>query len=56
MIGDTRLDLEASIRAGVIGVGVLSGYDNFEELSLLSDIIKKDVLEAVEYIGRIGTK
>lgn len=54
MIGDTRLDLEASQRAGVDAVGVLSGYDNFEQLSTFNFIIKENALEAVRHITKRG--
>lgn len=54
MIGDTRLDIEASHRAGVESVAVLSGYDNEEELRGLTEIIKSDALEAVRYIAQRG--
>ncbi len=50
MIGDTRLDLESAKNANVNSVGVLSGYDNMEQLLTYSDVIKKDVLEAVRFI------
>jgi phosphoglycolate phosphatase len=52
MIGDTRLDLESSQRAGIGAVGVLSGYDNFKQLSVFDFIIKNDVLEAVRTIEK----
>jgi phosphoglycolate phosphatase len=52
MIGDTRLDLESSQRAGIGAVGVLSGYDNFKQLSEFDFIIKNDVLEAVRTIAK----
>ncbi|MDD5052265.1 MAG: HAD family hydrolase [Sulfuricurvum sp.] len=54
MIGDTLLDIEASQRAGIQSVAVLSGYDNEEQLLTLTDIIKPDVLEAVRYIAKRG--
>lgn len=54
MIGDTRLDLEASQRAGVEAVAVLSGYDNFEQLSTFKFIIKENALEAVRHIVKHG--
>lgn len=54
MIGDTRLDIEASNRAGIECVAVTSGYDNQEELLTLTDIIKNNVLEAVRYIAHKG--
>ncbi|MGZ5207819.1 MAG: HAD family hydrolase [Sulfuricurvum sp.] len=52
MIGDTRLDLEASVRAGVEAIGVLSGYDNYEQLSTFDFIIQENVLEAVRTIAK----
>ena len=52
MIGDTRLDLEASSRAGINAVGVLSGYDNLKQLSTFDFIIKNDALEAVQMIAK----
>ncbi len=52
MIGDTRLDLEASVRAGISAVGVLSGYDNLKQLSTFDFIIKNDALEAVKTIAK----
>ena len=52
MIGDTRLDLEASTRAGIGAIGVLSGYDNFKQLSAFDFIIKDDALEAVRSIEK----
>lgn len=54
MIGDTRLDLEASQRAGIDAVGVLSGYDTFEELSAFKFSIKANALEAVLHIVKHG--
>lgn len=54
MIGDTRLDLEASQRAGIDAVGVLSGYDNFDQLSTFKFPIKKNALEAVQHIIKRG--
>ncbi len=56
MIGDTRLDLECSVRAGVEAIGVLSGYDNFEQLSTFDFTIGQDVLEAVRHIAKKGIK
>ncbi|MBN2895999.1 MAG: HAD family hydrolase [Campylobacterales bacterium] len=50
LIGDTRLDLEAAQRAGIKGVAVLSGYDNYDQLLSFTNIIKTDALEAVDYI------
>ncbi len=56
LIGDTRLDLEAAKKAGIKSVGVLSGYDNLEQLSTLCDIIKNDAFEAVLHIVNNGVK
>jgi phosphoglycolate phosphatase len=56
MIGDTRLDLEASVRAGIEAVGVLSGYDNYEQLSTFDFIIQENALEAVRHIAKKGIK
>ncbi len=56
MIGDTRLDIEASTRAGIGSVAVTSGYDNEEQLLTLTDIIKSDALEAVRFIAGRGLK
>lgn len=50
MIGDTRLDIAAANAAGIRSVGVLSGYDNYEELSTLCDFIQNDALGAVKSI------
>ncbi len=50
MIGDTRLDLESAKNAKVNSVGVLSGYDNKKQLLTYSDVVKKDALEAVQFI------
>ena len=50
MIGDTRMDIASAQNAGIYHVGVLSGYDNEEELNELTTLIKKDTYEAVKYI------
>ncbi|MDP3302037.1 MAG: HAD family hydrolase [Sulfuricurvum sp.] len=54
MIGDTRLDLEASQRAGIDAVAVLTGYDNFEQLATFKFMIKENALEAVRHIIKQG--
>lgn len=53
MIGDTRLDIASAQSAGIKSVGVTSGYDKFEELLTLTDIIEMNVFEAVKYISKI---
>jgi phosphoglycolate phosphatase len=54
MIGDTRLDIEASNHAGIECVAVTSGYDNLEQLLTLTNVIRSDALEAVRYIAQRG--
>lgn len=54
MIGDTTLDLEASLNAGVNAVGVLSGYHNHKQLSSFNFIIVQDSLEAIRHIAKEG--
>ena len=50
MIGDTSMDVESAKRADIQGIGVLSGYQDEMSLRAWSNIIKKDSLEAVQYI------
>lgn len=50
MIGDTRLDIEASHHAGIRPVAVTSGYDNAEQLRALTQSIESDALNAVRHI------
>ena len=50
MIGDTRLDIAAANAAGIKSIGVLSGYDNAEQLLTLCDFIEKTALDAVQFI------
>jgi phosphoglycolate phosphatase len=54
MIGDTTLDLEASLNAGVNAVGVLSGYHNHKQLSSFNFIIVQNSLEAIRHIAKEG--
>jgi phosphoglycolate phosphatase len=54
LIGDTRLDAGAARNAGIGCVGVLSGYDNAEQLRTLTPFIEKDALEAVRFIASKG--
>ena len=53
IIGDTRLDLGSAKNAGIGGVGVLSGYDNAEQLKTLTDIIDTDALQAVKRLQKM---
>jgi len=56
IIGDTRLDLGSAKNAGIGSVGVLSGYDNAEQLKTLTDIIVDDALEAVKHLKKMVEK
>lgn len=51
MIGDTMLDLLSAKRAGIVGVGVLCGYGERDDLAKFSDYIFDDTLKAVEFIA-----
>lgn len=51
LIGDTRLDAGAARNAGIGCVGVLSGYDTAEELSVLTPFIENDALDAVRFLA-----
>jgi HAD superfamily hydrolase (TIGR01549 family) len=50
MIGDTKLDLIASNRAGIGSIGVLTGYGKKEELEQYTPYVVGDCLEAVKLI------
>lgn len=50
MIGDTKLDLIASQKAGISSVGVLCGYGNKEDLEPHSPNIVENTFQAVELI------
>lgn len=54
LIGDTRLDAGAARSAGIGCVGVLSGYDNAEELHTLTPFVEKDALAAVRFLVAKG--
>lgn len=54
MIGDTRLDVESARNASVGCIAVTSGYDSFEQLSLVARSIAPDALEAVRRIADIA--
>lgn len=51
MIGDTKLDLISANEAGINSIGVLSGYGFKEDLSMFSNVILNDALEAIEYLN-----
>jgi phosphoglycolate phosphatase len=50
MIGDTCLDMVSAKEAGIKYVGVEFEYEDKKNLKKCAEIIKPDVLEAVEYI------
>jgi len=54
MIGDTRLDIASANNSGVRSIGVLSGYDNLEQLKTLTDIIEADALQAVRRLAKLA--
>ena len=56
IIGDTRLDLGSAKNAGIKSIGVLSGYDNAEQLTTLTDIIDIDALQAVRRLEKMVEK
>lgn len=56
IIGDTRLDMGSAVNAGIKSVGVLSGYDNAEQLKTLTDIIENDALQAVKRLAKLVEK
>ncbi len=53
IIGDTRLDLGSAKSANIGAVGVLSGYDNLEQLSTLTDLIDDDAFNAVKRLQKL---
>jgi phosphoglycolate phosphatase len=50
MIGDTKLDLIASKKAGINSVGVLCGYGKLEDLKEHSENVVNTTYEAVEIV------
>lgn len=54
MIGDTRLDIASANNAGINSIGVLSGYDNLEQLQTLTDIIEINALQAVKRLAKLA--
>lgn len=50
MVGDTILDIQASISAGITPVGVSSGYQSEAMLLSTGAMVCKDSFEAVEWI------
>ena len=56
IIGDTRLDIGSANNAGIKSIGVLSGYDNAEQLNTLTDVIEDDALKAVKRLAKLVEK
>jgi len=56
IIGDTRLDIGSANNAGINSVGVLSGYDNAEQLKTLTDVIEDDAFQAVQRLAKLAEK
>ncbi|GAB6074284.1 HAD family hydrolase [Nautilia lithotrophica] len=50
MIGDTCLDMVSAKEAGINYIGVKWEYENLHNMKKCAEIIKENVLEAVEYI------
>ncbi|MEO1923004.1 MAG: HAD-IA family hydrolase, partial [Nautiliaceae bacterium] len=50
MIGDTCLDMVSAKEAGINYIGVKFEYENEENMKKCAEIVKSDVLKAVEYI------
>lgn len=50
MIGDTCLDIESAKEAEVRAIAVSSGYASLEKLKRCAEIIKKNSLEAVQFL------
>jgi len=53
MIGDTCLDMVSAKEVEVFGIGVEGDYTPLDELKKCADIVKKDALEAVEFIKNV---
>lgn len=50
LIGDTRMDVFSAKAAGIECVAVSSGYESAVSLSEVTDLIKNNVLEAVDFL------
>jgi phosphoglycolate phosphatase len=50
MVGDTCLDMVSAKEAGIKGIGVEFEYEDLGNLKKCAEVVKKDVLKAVEYI------
>jgi len=50
MIGDTKLDLISAKNAGVNSIGVLSGYDNKDELQKYTTNIFDNILDGIIFL------
>ncbi len=54
LIGDTRLDAGSAAAAGIGCVGVLSGYDNREQLETFTPFIEANAFDAVGFLAEQG--
>ncbi len=52
IIGDTKLDMESALKAGITPIAVLSGYDSKDTLTAYTDKVFKDSLEAVRFLSK----
>lgn len=50
MIGDTILDSQSAINAGIKAIGVKSGYGDIKDLEKSCERVFKDTLEAINFI------
>ncbi|MHB9032687.1 MAG: HAD family hydrolase [Anaerolineae bacterium] len=55
MLGDTRLDIRSARRAGARAIGVLTGYDDREELTAAgAEIVLESAAQLPEYLARLA--
>ncbi len=50
MIGDTCMDMQAAVNAGIVGIGIPFNYTPLNELKVCSKVVKGCIFEAVSYI------
>ena len=55
MIGDTSLDTLSAKNARINSIGVLTGYEDDKSLKIHATYVKKNTLEAVEFIIKKST-